>query len=365
MTVRETGQPFLGVRELDWLLGAVVFLCCLGLVMAVTIGGPRDAGPLLALKGQGAKILVGLVVFLAAATIRLSWLRRMAVPMLAVGLLLVLATQFFPATKGATRWIKFGPYSFQPVELARFTLIVYLAAWVGRAGDAISEFRRGFLPMVMPAGVLTLLLLIQPDVGNAAFTLCLAVAMAIVGGARIWQFALAAVPMLGLMAMFGSQYGHVRERLMGFLEIERGSQVWQSLVSISSGGWFGTGLGEGWMKMGFVPEASNDFVFAVVGEELGFAGAGVVVCLYGVIGFVGVRLITQMRDPFLRMLVFGLTFAICMQAAINLLVVTGMAPAKGIDLPFLSSGGTNLVFSLGAIGIIGNAARTDLCRQEE
>ena len=114
------------------------------------------------------------------------------------------------------------------------------------------------------------------------------------------------------------------------------------------------------MKMGYVPEAGNDFVFAVIGEELGLMGSVIVLSLYVTVGLAGVRLVLRMRDPFARMLVFGFTFALCTQAAINLLVTTGMAPAKGIDLPFLSSGGTNLLFSLAAIGIIGNAARTDL-----
>jgi cell division protein FtsW len=144
------------------------------------------------------------------------------------------------------------------------------------------------------------------------------------------------------------------------LQIEPGGQVWQSLIAISSGGLLGVGLGNGWMKMGFVPESGNDFVFAIIGEELGFAGSLLVLGLYAAIGVVGVRLVMQMQDPFCRMVVFGLSFALCAQAAINLLVVTGLAPAKGIDLPFLSSGGTSLVFSLGAIGLIGNAARSDI-----
>jgi cell division protein FtsW len=140
---------------------------------------------------------------------------------------------------------------------------------------------------------------------------------------------------------------------------ERGGQVFQSLVSISSGGVAGQGLGDGWMKMGFVPEAHNDFIFAVICEELGLIGGLLVLALYATIGVMGLRLVMQCRERFLRSVVFGFTVAICMQASINLLVVTGMAPAKGIDLPFLSSGGTSLVVYLAAVGLIGNAARAD------
>jgi cell division protein FtsW len=353
----------IGLRELDWLMVAVVLLCCLGLVMAVSVSAPRpEVGPLLAMKGQGSKLLVGLAVFLVAAMVRLDWCRRWAVPLLAFSVLLCLLTLLFPNPHGARRWIRIAGGSFQPVELARCALIFYSAAWIARAGEGLRQFRAGFLPLMGPAVLLTLCLLLQPDVGNAVFVMTLAAAMAIVGGARISHFVVAGLPLVAVMAVLGMRYGHVQDRLTRFLDIEQGGQVWQSLVAISSGGVLGAGLGEGWMKMGFVPEAGNDFVFAIVGEELGLVGSVAVVALYAIIGAVGARLVFQMRDPFYRMLVFGLTFAICMQAAINLLVVTGLAPAKGIDLPFLSSGGTNLAFSLGAIGIIGNAARTDLSR---
>lgn len=352
------------LRELDWLMVAAVTLACLGLVMAVTISGPRlDSSPLDALRGHGAKLTVGLVVFLVAATVRLSWLERLAVPVFAGGVVLCLAALLFPNANGASRWIRFGTASFQPVEFARFGLILFAAAWIGRAGEELRSFRTGFVPLMGAAGVLASVLLMQPDVGNAVFALTLVAAMALVGGVRVLHFGLAGLPIVACMLLFVSQLGYVRDRFAGFLEVQPGSQVWQSLVAISSGGLSGTGLGEGWMKMGFVPEAYNDFVFAIIGEEMGFLGGLLVIGLYTVIGGVGLRLVLTMQDPFRRMLVFGFTFAVCMQAAINLLVVTGMAPAKGIDLPLLSSGGTNLMFTLGAIGMIGNAARTDrACR---
>jgi len=138
------------------------------------------------------------------------------------------------------------------------------------------------------------------------------------------------------------------------------SQVGQSLVAIASGGPFGRGLGEGWMKMGFVPEAENDFVFAVVAEELGFVGSLLVLSLYTVLGVMCYRLVCRIGDPFLRLLVCGFALMLLMQASVNLLVVSGWAPAKGIDLPFVSTGGTSLFFCLCAVGLIGNAARTDL-----
>ncbi len=355
-------EQILRVREVDWLMVAVVVLCCLGLVTAVSVGGPRaDIGPLLAMKSHGWKLLIGLVAFLLAATAPLSLFRRSAVSLLAVAIMLCLACLLFaaPDGRGARRWIHLGAMTFQPVELARFALILYSAAWIAFVGDGTRQFKTGLVALMGPAALLAACLLMQPDVGNAVFTLTLAGVMAIVGGVRLGYFAIAAVPMLLGLVVLVMNRGYVHERLVGFLEIEQGGQVWQSLVAISSGGLVGRGLGEGWMKMGFVPEANNDFVFAVIGEELGLFGSVLVLGMYAIIAVAGLRLVLRMECPFRRMLVFGFTFAICMQAAINLLVVTGMAPAKGIDLPFLSSGGTNLVFTLGAIGIIGNAARTD------
>lgn len=359
-TVRAETVRSGSVRELDWLMGAVVLLCCLGLVMAISITGSRaDVAPLHAMKEQGYKLLVGMVVFMIGATVRLSLLRRLAAPLLAVATMLCLLAVLFPDSHGARRWIRFGPVGFQPVELARFSLVLYCAAWVARSEQGIHRFRTGFLPLMGPAGALAVCLLLQPDVGNAMIALTLAAAMALVAGVRVRHFIFAGSPVLVALLFAVVQRGYVQERLSSFLDIQQGSQVWQSLVAISSGGVIGRGLGEGWMKMGFVPEAGNDFVFAIIGEELGLAGSLLVLGTYAVIGVIGLRLVMQLQDRFLQMLVFGLTFALCMQAAINLLVVTGMAPAKGIDLPFLSSGGTNLVFSLGAIGIIGNAARSD------
>ena len=248
---------------------------------------------------------------------------------------------------------------FQPVDVARLLVVIYVARLIAVAGDDIQRFRAGTLKIMLPAVALAIGLLLQPDNGNAMFTLALCSCMALVAGVPFRHFTAVAIPgLLGLIYVV-SQKAYAVDRLVGFMVPERGGQVWQSLVSIASGGITGRGLGNGWMKMGYVPEAQNDFVFAVIGEELGFLGSILVLGLYSVIGVMGLRLVLASRGRFLRSLVFGFTVAICMQASINLLVVTGMAPAKGIDLPFLSSGGTSLVICLAAVGLIGNAARAD------
>ncbi|MEZ5963317.1 MAG: FtsW/RodA/SpoVE family cell cycle protein [Planctomycetota bacterium] len=341
-------------RALDALLGAVALLCGLGLVMAVSIQGPEQ-GVLLAVKGQGAKLAVALLGFLLFAIVPLSLLRRhaMAGLVLGVGLCLV-AALFGPESHHARRWL---PVGGQPVEFARFALIVYCAACVGRFGPAIATFRRGMLPLLGGGVALAAALALQPDMGNAFLAILVSAAVAVVAGVRLRWFMLLGVPALAGLALVALQLGYVRSRLDGFFGGTPSFQVQQSLLALGTGGIFGVGLGAGVMKLGHVPEANNDFVFAIVGEELGLCGGLLVVASYVVIGFAGWRLMARATDPFARYLIFGFVFAICFQAAMNLCVVTGVIPPKGIDLPFVSSGGTNLLFCVSAVGLIGNAAR--------
>jgi len=357
----DDGDPASVRGSLDWMMLAVVLLCCAGLIMAVSVSGSdMSVGVLLAAKSQGSKLAVGLVFFLIAAVLPIEWFWFTVRPLFwSLAVLVYLAAWLGPSVNGAQRWIDLGVVTFQPVDVARFFVIIYTARLITEVGEDIRDFRRGVVRIMLPSAVVAAGLLAQPDNGNALFTLALCSCMAIVAGVPLRHFAAVALPALTALVWIVVQKSYAVERLTGFLAPEPGGQVWQSLVSISSGGLTGQGLGSGWMKMGFVPEARNDFIFAVVGEELGLAGSVVIIALFVVIGITGLRMALRCEERFLRSMVFGFTVAICMQACINLLVVTGMAPAKGIDLPFLSSGGTSLVVYLAAVGLIGNAVRAD------
>ncbi len=344
--------------ELDLLMVAVFALCCLGIVMAISVGAGAQRSALVSLQGQGVKVLAGLVAFLACAATPIGWLRRVALPLFVVATAMCWAARLFPDSHGAHRWIKFAGFSLQPVELARFALVLLIAKLLCDAGPERHGFRRGFLPTTVASGALALGLVLQPDLGNAALTIAIGSVVALCGGVRFRYFAMVAVLGLAVVAVAALGQDYAQQRIATFLAGGQSAQVSQSVLAIASGGVTGRGLGDGWMKMGFVPEARNDFVFSVIGEELGFVGGLAVVLLFGMIGYVGYRLSLRLADPFARLIVFGFTFAICLQAAINLMVVTGMVPPKGIDLPFVSSGGTNLVFCLAAIGAVGNAARS-------
>lgn len=349
------------VRELDWLMLVVMALCCLGMVMAVSVRGSQiEAGPMAVMKTQGLKLLMGLVAFMFAALTPIRLIRRVAIPLFLCSVVACLLPHVFNSSShGAARWIRVGSQQFQPVEPARFFLVLAVSWLLARAGTGLSSFRRGFLPAMGCAMLLALALATQPDNGNALLAVILASCIALVAGVRFMHFAPFAVSGLGLMVLLATQHDYVRRRIEDLFQTTPDSQVGLGLIAVGSGGTFGRGLGQGWMKMNYVPEAHNDFVFAIIAEEFGYLGSLFVLGSYTIFGYMCYRLVRQVRDPFLRYVVCGYALMVCMQAAVNLLVVSGWAPAKGIDLPFVSTGGTSLVFCLAAVGLIGNAVRAD------
>lgn len=357
---REQSHGGLHIRELDWLMLVVMALSCLGVVMAVSVRGPQiEAGPMAVMKAQGLKLLVGVIAFMVAALTPMRVIRRVAIPVFILTVLACLLPHVIGRSHGAARWIKIGSQQFQPVEPARFFLVLAVSWLLARVGTGLASFRRGFLPAIGCAMFLALALATQPDNGNALLAVMLAGCIALVAGVRFLHFAPFAVAGLGLMVFVATQHDYVRRRIEDWFHTTPDSQVGLGLIAVGSGGAFGRGLGQGWMKMNYVPEANNDFIFAIIAEEFGYLGSLFVLGSYTLFGYVCYRLVRQVKDPFLRYVVCGYALMICMQAAVNLLVVSGWAPAKGIDLPFVSTGGTSLVFCLAAVGLIGNAVRSD------
>jgi cell division protein FtsW (lipid II flippase) len=358
---RRQRQSLPHLRELDWLMLVVVALCCLGLVMAVSVrGSDVDVGPMRVMKEQGSKVLAGLVAFLLAALTPLTVIRRLALPGFFVATVGCLLPRLLGhETNGAYRWIELGSFKFQPVEPARFCLVIAVSWLLAKAGSGVASFRTGFAPAMGITLLLVAVLALQPDNGNALIVLGLAATLCLVAGVRfLWFLPVGLLGLVGL-SVAAMQHEYVRSRLTGFLDTRSDSQVGLGLIAVGSGGLFGRGLGQGWMKMGYVPEAHNDFVFAIIAEEFGYVGSLFVLAAFTAVGVICYRLVCQVRDPFLRHLVCGFGLMICFQAAVNLLVVSGWAPAKGIDLPFVSTGGTSLMFCLAAVGLVGNAARAD------
>ncbi len=277
-------------------------------------------------------------------------------------LLLVLVPGVGVRVNGATRWIRLFGLSFQPAEFAKVALILFLASYFSRRQDRLDSFLDGFLPPLMLTALVAALIILQPNFGTASVLLVVAGILFFVGGARISHLILtaaAAVPAL-LVLMLRSPHG--RARLLAKLypataSVKATYQLDQSFNALGPGGWLGRGLGNSMQKLFFLPEPHTDFIFAIVGEELGFIGAMFLVLLFAVFLWRGTRTALRAGDPFASNLAVGITSLVVGQAALNMAVVSGLLPTTGVPLPFVSFGGSSLVFMLFGVGLLLNISR--------
>lgn len=356
-----------GAAAANWIVVATLVLVGLGMVMAVSASGVGwtrvegqwlAAGPGEIVRSHGSKLLFALVAFWVGCRLPLRWLQRAAPMLFAAALILTLSTLVIGRrVNGASRWISVFGQSLQPVELLKLALVILLARLAVDRRVVINRFWGGFAVLMTPVVASMAVTMLQPDLGSGLFLLAVgAFVVALVGG-RTSHLLAAAAPVLvggGLYAVTHLDYLQIRWQ--SFVRPASGDQISQSLLAISAGGFKGAGLGEGWMKM-FVPEARNDFIFAVVGEELGFVGCAAVVLLFSAFAYAGFRIAAAANDLFTAVVAFGLTWSITLQAWANMAVATKLVPTKGIDLPFLSAGGTNLICAMAAAGLLVQAGR--------
>jgi cell division protein FtsW len=289
-----------------------------------------------------------------------SLYQRYAYPLLLTTIgLLVLVLFVGTRTNGATRWLRLGPLSFQPAEVAKFALWVYLAYSIAKKTAEIKSFTIGFLPHFVVCGIIAALLLKQPDLGTAVVLLATTIIVLFVAGAKLGYILVAAliVAPIGWKIVVGTPWR--LKRILAFLDPwqfrrDVGYQISESLISIGSGGVLGLGLGDGKQKLFFLPEAHTDFIAAIIGEELGLVGLSAVIALFGVLTWRGLTAAYLARDAFGRYLAFALTAHFALQALVNFGVVMGLLPTKGLTLPFVSYGGTSLVISMFAVGVLLN-----------
>ncbi len=347
-----------------WLLFAVLSLLGFGVVMVYSASAvfaeAQTGDALFYLKRQLINVVLGVVALGLGMRIGLQRLVKLAYPLLGltfVLLVLVLMPGVAVRAGGSSRWLPLGLMNFQPGELAKVAFVVYLAFSLTRKKDRIQLFSVGFLPHLMVSGLLVLLLLCQPDFGTAVTLTVVMFLMLFVAGARVVYIAvagLAALPMAYLLVV-GSEYR--MRRLLAFMDpwsnrFDIGYQISESLMSFGSGGVFGAGLGEGKHKLFFLPAAHTDFIFSLVGEELGLIGAGLVLLVFSVIVWRGLRAGLRSPSLFGTYLAFGLSALIGLQTLVNIGVVTGVLPTKGLTLPFISYGGSSLICSMLAAGIL-------------
>jgi cell division protein FtsW len=352
-----------------WLLIAAAGLAGLGVVMVFNasyfFAQDRYGDPLLFFRKHLTALAVGALLLMAVSQVRLEWFERLAHPLLLccmAALLLVLIPGIGVSHGGARRWIGLGPFNIQPAEFAKTAVVLYLARSISRKQDRMAMFTAGILPHVLLVGVCVLCVAAQPDFGTAAILVLVLVLMLYGGGARALHLIGLGVAALPLIAYEVIHAPYRWRRIVAFLDPwayshDLGFQLVQSLIAFGSGGLTGIGLGESKQKMFFLPEAHTDFIFALIGEELGVLGAVAVLGLFAVLGLRGFRIALRHPDPFASLLAFGLTLLILLEAVVNVGVVVGLLPTKGLALPFLSYGGSALMGTLVQIGILAGLSR--------
>lgn len=275
--------------------------------------------------------------------------------------LLVLTLFIAPNVKGAGRWINLGFFSFQPSEIAKFMLIVHLAYLIEAKGDELKDYKQGFMYPLIWILVITGLIFIQPNVSTSLVVATIAFTILFIGGAKLTHI-FSTVGLAGIAAFcFMMMFSHSRARILTFAHSfgsgsEINLQVAQGKIALGSGGFLGLGLGQSRQSDLFLPEAYGDFIFSILGEELGFLGVLIVLLMYFVIFFAGIIIAKNAKDRFGQLLAFGISFTIIISAFINAAVVTGIFPTTGIPLPFISYGGTSIIFMCGAAGVVVNIA---------
>ncbi len=358
-----------GVAVDGWLFFAVAALLAVGITMVLSTSylysQERFGDGTYFFRKQLIAAGVGLVALFISALLPPAAYRRFAYPLLALVLLLlilILLPGIGVERGGARRWLSIGGFAFQPAELAKLSLVLYLAHSLAKKADKVGIFSIGVLPHLVVGGLFLGLIVVEPDLGTALTLGLVLLLMLFVAGAKWSHLALiglSALPVLAF-AVIGAEYR--LRRLLTFLDPWRdasksGFQIIQSYIAFGSGELWGRGLGESRQKLFYLPEAHTDFIFSVIGEEMGLLGALSVLALFAIIIVRGLRLAAKIEEPFSQQLTFGLTTLLGLQALIHMGVVMGLMPTKGLVLPFISYGGSAMVMNLIEAGMLLSLSR--------
>ena len=369
-TVRET--QIRGGSHVDYILiGAVALLLALGAQMvysaSVVIAHNEFGDETYFFTRQLTWIVVGTVALVVAASVDYHRWQKVSLLMLVVtvaALVLVLVPGLGTVQYGSARWLKLGPLpSFQPSEVAKITVVIYMADWLARKGRGVSRFTHGSIPFLIILSVIAGLVVVEPDMGTAVIICAVAFSVFFVAGANLWHLVIGFVPGGVLTAMVVTYAAPYRaERLAGYLDpfadpLGKGWQAMQTFIALGSGGLMGVGFGMSRQKAYYLPNAHTDSILAIIGEELGLVGTVTVILLLMVIGWRGLRIALRAPDPFGRLLALGLTAKILWQAIINIGAVTSSLPYTGVTLPFVSFGGNSLCMTMIGVGLLLSVSR--------
>jgi cell division protein FtsW len=319
------------------------------------------------LNSHALKILIGLVAMFIGMSIDYKKYRKLTKFAVLASVLLLMATLVLGGeTKGAVRWLRFGGIGLQPSEFAKFALLFHLATMIAVKGDTVKDFKRGFMPMLVWVGLVAGLVFLQPNFSTGAMVIVLSFIMLFMSRVKLFHLfavGLAALPLVGVY-MLSAPYRleRVKSFLLGTSTAgQHNYQLYQGIIGFGNGGMFGLGPGESRQRDFFLPESYGDFVFSIVGEEYGFIGTMLIMALFLIIMLRGFKIAKYARDDYGKMLAVAITSTITVYALINAGVTLGILPTTGLPMPFVSYGGSSLLFSSYAVGVLLNiSSQTDM-----
>jgi cell division protein FtsW len=362
MTSARKGTP-------DFLLLFLTFLLvCFGLAMVFSASSMTSGDPWYFTKRQVISVLIGTVFMLICMNIHYTLLKKWVIPFFLVILVMLILVPFIGfKMNGARSWFRLGPLSLQPAEFAKLGILLYLASLISNKDEKFRNFKKGLLPALSVVGMVSMLIMLQPDLGSCMIVLFCAATVILVGGSNLKHIfflgtGLGVIAVLGLSLLLATtkpgDAGYYRvQRLTSFMHpmdsrLDEGYQIVQSLFAFGHGGIAGAGFGQGIQKLHYLPEAHTDFILAIVGEELGFIGISLLILAYLLLIWRGILVSVRCNDTFGTLLGVGITGMIGFQALINIGGVTSAIPLTGVTLPFISYGGSSMMVTLISMGIL-------------
>jgi cell division protein FtsW len=362
-----------------------LFLAVLALMMfsigvvysaSVAISGVKHGGDVNYLfRSHAIRVVLGVAALFVGMRVHYHAYRKLSRIVLVAGLLLLVFVLVAGTTvKGAQRWVSIGPIQFQPSEFAKFALVIHLAVLLAQKQKYIRDFKKGFLPLLVWIGAVTGLVFLQPNFSTGAIILAISFMLLFVGRARIAHMVGTLAAGIPLVLAYAVSAPYRWTRLTAhFLDSGNASaaveasryQIEQALIGLGNGGWFGVGMGMSRQRELFLPESYTDFIFAIVGEEYGFIGAAIVIAVFVLITIRGLKIAKRATDDLGRYLATGITCTIATYALVNILVTTGLAPTTGLPMPLVSYGGTTIIFTAYALGVLLNISMYTRIRPRE
>ncbi|MCD6109783.1 cell division protein FtsW [bacterium] len=367
-------DTILFVLTLALLLFGVVMITSIGVPKSIQLSAPNILYPncgqegvdcYLLFRNHVTRVIIGLIALLICAKIPYKFWRKIALPMFTIIMFLLLFVLVFGSNLNtfARSWLVIFNTSLQPSEFAKLALIFYLALWMDEKTKDVGSFQYGFIPFSIISGLIILPVILQPDLGSTLVLVSIAVSIYFVAGARIKHLALGALIAFLFSVMVVTNVSHVRERFLAYISLDKDcveDYCWQSEqanIAVGSGGLWGKGLTQGVQKSYWLPQASDDFIFAASAEELGFLRIFLVVIVYAIIAYRGYKIANTAPDRFSMLLAVGITTWITAQAFINISVNTALLPVTGVTLPLISYGGSSILTTLIGIGILLNISK--------